>query len=92
MVAQGCPLKRFLHVPQEAAGGYNRGGSKLVLPGNAPPSFFSCPLRLHQLKLLFDPDKSVMAHLSESRFSPIFTIFLRIAAILVGGKIVKMQL
>jgi hypothetical protein len=32
-----------------------------VLSGIAPPSFFSCPLRLHQLKLPVDPDKSVIA-------------------------------
>ena len=60
-VAQGCPLKRFLHVPQEAAGGSKRGGSKLVLSGNTLPSFFSCSLRLHQLKLPVDPVKSVIA-------------------------------
>jgi hypothetical protein len=32
-----------------------------VLSGIAPPSFFSCPLRLHQLKLPVDPDKRVIA-------------------------------
>jgi len=39
-IAQGCPLQRFLHVPQEAAGGSKREGSKLVLSGKAPLSFF----------------------------------------------------
>ena len=40
---QGCPLQCFLHVPQEAAGGSKRGGSKLVLSGKAPLSFFPAP-------------------------------------------------
>ena len=30
-IMPGCPLKRFLHVPQEAAGGYNKRESLGVL-------------------------------------------------------------
>ena len=44
-IVQGCPLQWFLHVPQEAAGGSKRWGSKLVLSGKAPPSFFPAPCR-----------------------------------------------
>jgi hypothetical protein len=36
-------------------------GVSWCYPVTLPPSFFSCPLRLHQLKLPIDPDKSVIA-------------------------------
>ena len=38
---QGCSLKRFLHVPQEAAGGYHNRGSSSALPDILPLLFYT---------------------------------------------------
>ena len=89
---QGCPLQCFLHVSQEAAGGSKRGGSKLVLSGNAPSPFFFLPLASTSAQTSRWSRHECDCNLSESRFSSIFKIFLQIASILVGRKIVKMQL
>jgi hypothetical protein len=48
-MVQGCSLKRFLHVPQEAAGGYINRGSTLELSDLLPLLFFlpQAPIKVH---------------------------------------------
>jgi len=67
------------------------GGVSWCYPVRSP-FFFSYPLASTSTHTSRWSRKERNCILSELRFSSIFTIFLRISPILVGGKIVKMQL